>query len=99
MNFGIWNVRTLNDPAKGPKLAKEMDRYNIDVLGVAESRYVGSDKVSIGNKQVLYSGRNDGRHTHGVALFCSSFASKCLLSWEPINERLLTARFISRTAK
>ena len=99
MKFGIWNVRTLNDPVKGPKLAKEMDRYKIDVLGVAESRYVGSDRIMIEDKHVLYSGREDGRHTHGVALFCSSFASKCMLSWEPINERLLIARFMGRSAK
>ena len=71
MKFGIWNVRTLNDPVKGPKLAKEMDRYKIDILGVAESRHTGSDRVSIEDKQVLYSGKEDVRHTQGVALFRS----------------------------
>ena len=70
MKLGNWNVRTLNDPVKGPKLAKEMNRYKIDILGVAESRYTRSDRLSIEDKQVLYSGREDGRHTQGVALFC-----------------------------
>ena len=99
MKFGVWNVRSLTDPVKGPKLAKEMDRYKIDILGVAESRYTGSDRISIEDKQVLFSGREDGRKTHGVALFCSSFAARCLESWKPINERLLTARFTGKTGK
>ena len=99
MKFATWNVQTLNDCAKGIKLAKEMDRYKIDVLGVAECRYTGSDRITIEDKHVLYSGRDDNRHYQGVALFCSSFAARCLISWEPINERLLVARFRSRSAK
>ena len=32
VKLATWNVQTLNDTAKGIKLAKEMDRYDIDVL-------------------------------------------------------------------
>ena len=99
MMFATWNVQTLNDCAKGIKLAKEMDRYKIDVLGVAECRYTGSDRTIIEDKHVVYSRRDNGRHYQGVALFCSPFAAKCLISYEPINERLLVARFKSRSAK
>ena len=99
MKLATWNVQTLNDNAKGIKLAKEMDRYKIDILGVAECRYTGSDRTIIEDKHVLYSGRDDGRHYQGVALFCSPFAAKCLISWEPLNERLITARFKSSRAK
>ena len=54
MKFATWNVQTLSDPAKGIKLAKEMDRYEIDLLGVAECRYIGIDRIAIEDKQVLY---------------------------------------------
>ena len=53
----------------------------------------------IEDKHVLYSGRDDHRHYQGVALFCSSFAAKCLIAWEPISERLLVARFKSPSAR
>ena len=99
MKFATWNVQTLSDPAKGIKLSKEMDRYEIDLLGVAECRYIGSDRIMIEDKQVLYSGREDNRHYQGVALFCSPSAARCLISWEPINERLLVARFKTTVAK
>ena len=56
VKIATWNVQTLNDTAKGIKLAKEMDRYDIDVLGVAECRYTGADGVRIEDKVVLYSG-------------------------------------------
>ena len=99
VKFAAWNVQTLNDPAKGIKLAKEMDRYHIDILGISECRYLGSDRIIIEDKHVLYSGREDGRHFQGVALFCSAYAAKCLTSWEPVNERLLTASFKSGSTK
>ena len=99
VKFAVWNVQTLNEQAKGIKLAKEMERYHIDILGVSECRYVGSDHTVIANKHVLYSGREDGRHYQGVALFFSAHVARCLISWEPINERLLVATFKSGSAK
>ena len=91
MNFTTWSVLTLNDCAKGTKAAKEMDRYKIYVLGIAECRYTGSDRTMIVDKYVLYSGRDDHRHYQGVSLFRSSFAAKCLITWELIKERLFVA--------
>ena len=79
MKFATWNVQTLNDPAKGINLAKGMDRYEIDLLGVDECRYTGSDRIMIEGKQVLYGGIEDNRHYQGVTLFCSpSLCSKKL---------------------
>ena len=75
-----------------------MDRYNLDLLGVAECRYTGSGRMMIEGKTVLYSGRADGMHRAGVALFCSRRLATSLLSWEPVSERLLVARFSSRYA-
>ena len=38
MKIATWNVQTLNDTSKEVKLARDMDKYQIDVLGVAECR-------------------------------------------------------------
>ena len=67
VKLATWNVQTLNDTAKGVKLAKEMDGYKNVVLGVAECRYIRSNHVRIEDKEVLYSGRQDGRQYQGVA--------------------------------
>ena len=93
VRIGTWNVQTLWDTAKGLKLAREMDRYGLEILGVSECRYTGSGRTKIGDKTVVYSGRSDGVHRDGVALFCSKKAATALIEWEPIDERILVARF------
>ena len=92
VRIGTWNVQTLWDTAKGLKPAQEMDRYGLEILGVSECRYTGSGRKEIGDKIVLYSGRSDGLHRDGVALFCSKRAAAALIEWEPIDKRLLVAR-------
>ena len=93
VKIGTWNVQTLWDTAKGLKLAKEMDRYGLEILGVSECRYTGSGRTQIGDKSVVYSGRTDGIHREGVALFCSKNAIAALIEWEPIDGRMIVARF------
>ncbi|KAK2706845.1 hypothetical protein QYM36_014773 [Artemia franciscana] len=50
------------------------------------------------NYHVLYSGK-DGIKAAGVALALRGVANKCLLDWEPVNDRILRARFATTYAK
>ena len=79
MKIAVWNVQMLNDTAKRVKLTREMVRYGVDVLGVAEYRHTGSNCIRIEDKLVVYSGMKDDLHYQSVALFCS--AASCLVSW------------------
>ena len=88
VKISTWNVQTLWDTANGLKLAREMERYGLEVLGVSECRYTGSGRMQIDDKTVIYSGRDDGLHRGGVALFCSKKAASALLEWEPIDQRV-----------
>ncbi|CAH8560374.1 unnamed protein product, partial [Heterobilharzia americana] len=56
VNVGTWNVRTMFEPSKAAQIAKEMRRYNIEVLGICESRWNGSglSKLSTG-ESIIYS--------------------------------------------
>ena len=53
VKIGTWNVQTLCDTAKGLKLAREMDRYGLEILGVSECRYTGSGRTQVGDKTVI----------------------------------------------
>ncbi|CAH8292472.1 unnamed protein product [Heterobilharzia americana] len=90
------------EPSKAAQIAKEMRRYNIEVLGICESRWNGSglSKLSTG-ESIIYSGHPDANHEHteGVAIMMSSRASKALMQWEPISSRIMTARFNSKGRK
>ena len=46
----------------------------------------------------MYSGneREEDAHTHGVGLLLSKDAAKSLIEWEPVSERIITARFTSK---
>ncbi|XP_065355591.1 uncharacterized protein LOC135950029 [Calliphora vicina] len=47
--------------------------------------------------KLLYSGREENDiHSDGVAILLSRNAYKALISWDPTNERIITARFHSR---
>ncbi len=96
--IGTWNVRTLYQCGKLAQLLYEFHNYRMDILGLSEMRWTGSDKVVSDGKTILYSG-HDEQHIHGVGLVLSKEAAKALIGWKPINDRIITARFQSRHAK
>ena len=93
--MATWNVRTLYQCGRTEQVIKEMENYKIYIVGVSEMRCTGQGRMGIRGKTVLYSGKEQ-HHTRGVGIFLSSSA---LLSWKPINERIIMARFHTRHAK
>ena len=45
--IGTWNVRTLYQTGKLSQVVKEFDNYRLDLLGLCETRWTGSDKKSL----------------------------------------------------
>ena len=67
--IGFWNVRTVYEAGKLVQVTAEMRRYNLHVLGVSESRWIGSGRLkTVSDETVLYSGRDDELHREGVAI-------------------------------
>ena len=78
-------------------VAREISKYDIDVLGISECRWAGFGRMRVQTGEtLLYSGRNDDAHLSGVAMLMSRKAAYCLISWTPVNDRIITARFNSR---
>ena len=42
--IGFWNVRTMYETGKLVQVTAEIRRYNLHVLGVSESRWIGSGR-------------------------------------------------------
>ena len=71
-----------------------MKNYNIEILGISESRWTGNGAVTTGSQNtILYSGREDNHHREGVAIIMTPKAKKSLIEWKPVSERIITARF------
>ncbi|CAF1392297.1 unnamed protein product [Adineta steineri] len=90
VTVGTWNVRTLWAAGKLELLRNEMKRYKYDIIGISEVRWTGQGETSNGDS--IWCGESN-THTKGVGMLLSVKARKALLSYNPINSRLITARF------
>ena len=100
--IGTWNIRTLYESGKSAQVAKEMESYNIKVLGLCETRWNGSGQNRLSSGEtIIYSGHEDMEHDHtqGVALMLAPEATRALMAWEPVSPRLMAARFNSKGRK
>ena len=89
--LGFWNVRTMFETGKLAQVTSEMDRYNLHILGVNESRWTGAGRQRTGTGEtVLYSGRDDNMHLEGVAIILKKGLEKSLIEWKPVNSRIMS---------
>ena len=87
------NVRSLNDLGGKELLDKELTKFNIGIAGLQEVRWPSSGEIQEGYTTLLWSGRKDDQRTEGVAIALAPYVTRALVSWTPISERLLKARF------
>ena len=59
---------------------------------------IWKDEIKHCGHTILYSGQNTN-HVNGVAIIISKEVEKTLLQWQPVNDRLITARFDSKFCK
>ena len=63
LRIGNWNVRTMYSVGKTAQVVREMQRYNLDILGISECRWSGSGRLKTRTGEtILYSGRDDNIH-------------------------------------
>ncbi|KAJ8353557.1 hypothetical protein SKAU_G00211240 [Synaphobranchus kaupii] len=106
IRIGTWNVRTMNETGKTMQVAAEMRRYNLDLLGISETRWIqfsqdaGQQRLTTG-ELLLYSGHEEDKaqHTEGVGLFLLRTAQRALIGWEAHGPRLITASFRTKKRK
>ena len=99
--IGTWNVRTLWEAGKCAQAVAEMNRYKLTLMGMCETRWNGHGETKLQTGETLiYSGKDiSDHHEAGVGILLSKTAAKSLLEWEPVSDRIITARFSSRFQK
>jgi len=65
-------------------------------MGISETHWTGVDDRRFEDQRILSSGRDDV-HRSGVALILSQRAEKSLLGFNPVNDRIISARFKTMT--
>ena len=96
LRIGSWNVRTMYEVGKQEQIRNEMQRYNLDILGISETHWSqsGQRKLKTG-ELILYSGEEE-LHRRGVAMFLSKKVSKTLRGWEAHGPRIILASFTTK---
>ena len=100
VRVAAWNVGTMYETGRAAQVVGEMERYKVNILGVSEMRWTDSGILTLSSGEtVCYSGRMDGLHQEGVGIIMDKAAKKSLLGWEPVNSRIIRARFFSKYVK
>jgi hypothetical protein len=79
-----------------------MDSYKLDILGVSEVRWNGSRQIiTTYSKMFLYSGllNEEDPHVRGVGILFNKDTKNALLEWNPVSERIITARVKTKYGK
>ena len=74
-----------------------MKRYQLGILGISEMRWTGSNSLISEGVSVYYSGGS--KHEKGVGILLSQEVTRAMLSWEPINDRIITMRLQANHTK
>ncbi|CAF4657943.1 unnamed protein product [Rotaria sp. Silwood2] len=88
--IGTWNVRTLWETGKLDPLRNELKRFRYDIIGVSEIRWTGKGETATGD--FIWSGE-ENILANGVGFLLSRKAKNALIGYNPINSRIITARF------
>ncbi len=76
-----------------------MHRLKISVVGLCETRWNTFRQMTTATGDTfLYSGREreEDEHSRGVGILIAKDAAKSLMEWEPVSERIMTARFYTK---
>lgn len=71
-------------PGKLANTEAEMNRMNIDVLGLGEVRWPGSGKQKTSNGYIYYSGGTDPEHRYGTAILVSDKIAQYVIDFTPL---------------
>ena len=91
LNIATWNVRTMSDCGKLEQVRMEAERLNLDVLGLAETRWTSSGQVNTNGWMLYYVG-DDNVHQRGVGFLVSPKTVRSVLKVQPISDRIIMMR-------
>ena len=93
--IATWNVRTMHQAGKLQNVKEEAIRLKLDILGLAEVRWLGSGKLASDDHTLIYSGHKK-EHKHGVGLLLSNVVARSAIGFHGISDRIIIVKLFSK---
>jgi len=93
LSIGTWNVRTVKDDSQLCILTNELEKWNCDILGVAETHRHSTEELCLNGYKFIAQGVEEGISKSGVGMFLSKAAQKAFIGYNPVSDRIILARF------
>ena len=72
-----------------------MNNMNLDILGIAETRWKDSGKITKDKYTLIYSGGED--HSNGVGVMVKNTIAKSIVGYWAISDRVLLVKIKRKT--
>jgi len=96
IRLGQWNVRGLNSLGKLSILSSELERLNVSICGLSETKWSNYGHFTTRDGHtVLFSGSAEREH-HGVAIWIHKSVASCMISYNPHSNRVISATFATK---
>ena len=89
--IGTWNVRSMNQ-GKLEVVKQEMERVNINMLGISELKWTGMGEFNSDDHYIYYCGQKSlGRN--GIALMVNKRVQNAVLGYNTKNNSMISVCF------
>lgn len=92
LKIGTWNVKSIYEAGKIHNVLQEMQRLNVNIMGLSETRWPNTGELNIKNTKIYYSGNDSSQHWNGVAIAMEENLSRCVTGFVPISDRVIMIR-------
>ena len=89
--LGTWNVRSMNH-GKLEVVKQEMERVNINILGISELKWIGTGEFNSDDHYIYYGGQEVLRR-NGVAIMVNKRVQNAVLGCDLKNNTKVSVRF------
>lgn len=89
--IATWNIRTMMKTGKMEEIAKEIEKYNIDITAVQEVRWSKQGEITRKGFVFLYSGEEKGGN-NGVGFYVAKKLRNTIVDFKPVNHRIAVLR-------
>jgi exonuclease III len=92
LRIGTWNVRTLYKVGALQMPTEVVEKYNIHLIALQETRWSREGSITSGNMVFMYGGNKNNKHENGVGFMIHKSTMPQIKQFIVVNERICYLR-------